>query len=286
MLLPGQNFVLNFTLPQNGQGLVNFDSTPTAILCRNGVDQSASAGGVSAANVSTGRYQVSGFIPANWVGGDWIDLIVTGSVSAASVVRVLPLGAIDAVQPISEANVTDWLGETPQALDDAGNLMADLSATLGWGGTPLPTPVSRVPIDQTTLVGQTIIVQSPVGNGTLTIVEEDAYLAADNRQLTWSKPAGANWPTDLANWTITFTATRTPQNTSPGTTATISASGNVNVATGNGQQVQVQLSSAQTTGLAIGAGLQGYAFDVVATNGVDRATLVTGLMTVLANVTP
>lgn len=135
------------------------------------------------------------------------------------------------------------------------------------------------------LAGKTLIVQSPVGSGSLRIVAEDAYAAADGRALLWTKPAGANWPSDLTSWTITFTATRTPQSVGTGTT-TITANGTVITPTGDSQAVQVELTKTNTTGLAIGSGTQGYVFDVVATNGTDRATLIQGLMSVVANVTP
>ena len=68
--------------------------------------------------------------------------------------------------------------------------------------------------------------------------------------------------------------------------STVTAAGSVVIASGPGQQVQLELTSALTTGLASGDGTLGYAFDLVATKGLDRATLIQGVMTVTSNVTP
>jgi hypothetical protein len=137
------------------------------------------------------------------------------------------------------------------------------------------------------LLGQNIIVQSPVGKGSLEIVSGDAYLTADDRQLDFVKPSGANWPDDLSAWTITLNATKVSENPSTtGTVDSIATTGSVVVATGTGQQVRVELTTTQTADLVTGAGNRGWKFAVVATNTNDRATLVTGLMTVIENVTP
>lgn len=141
------------------------------------------------------------------------------------------------------------------------------------------------PVNQVgSLNGVNITAVSFVYANSVTIYEKDAYLTADGRQIPFNKPTGASWPPNLTGWAITFTATKTAQNTSTGTT-TLTTSGTVTIATGDAQQVTVDLTSTQTTGLAPGMGNKGYVFDIVATNGTDRATLVSGLMSVVANVT-
>lgn len=135
------------------------------------------------------------------------------------------------------------------------------------------------------LSASNISILSPVVGGNVTIFEKNSYLAADGRALQFGAPSGANWPSNLTGWTITFTATKTAQNTSAGT-AIITATGSVLAATPPGQQVQVELTAALTAGLAVGMGTKGYIFDIVATNGADRATLVSGVMSVVGNVTP
>ncbi|HSZ58587.1 MAG TPA: hypothetical protein VK797_23165 [Tepidisphaeraceae bacterium] len=201
-------------------------------------------------------------------------------------------GATDATVTVTITNngAGDYTasGTLPGTYLDGDDCEIIVSATVGGTAGELVIYLGEVSKLQANLInalsGQTVIVQSPVGVGSIRIVEKDAYLAADGRALLFTIQPGNNWPLTLAGWTITFTATKTTSNISAGT-ATITTTGAVNVATGAGQQVQVELASSLTTGLAIGVGNKGYNFDVVATNGSDRATLVTGLMDVLPNVT-
>jgi hypothetical protein len=137
--------------------------------------------------------------------------------------------------------------------------------------------------------GSNISVLSNVNGNAIQIIEKDAYLAADgpNRPLNFYLLPGGAWPTDLTGWTITFTATKAANNVTPGGVASITTTGSVITATGPNQQVSIDLPSSLTTGLAIGIGIKGYTYDVVATNGpTKRITLAHGPMSVIANVTP
>lgn len=131
--------------------------------------------------------------------------------------------------------------------------------------------------------GATTVALSPMGGilqGDFTIVAKDAYMAADGRAIAFATQNGVDWPEDLTGWTITFTATKSQYNVSSGS-STITTTGTVAYATGQ-QAVYIELAESLTTGAAPGIGTQGYFFDVIATNGSDRATLAHGTMSVLA----
>lgn len=130
--------------------------------------------------------------------------------------------------------------------------------------------------------GGNIIHLSPVGQGTLRLVKGDSYKTANGRQLDFVKPTGANWPTDLTGATVTLTLNKA-DNQAAGGDDTQTASGSVVVATGDSQTVRVELATAVTDGLLVGANT--YDFDVVAVVGGERATLVTGVATIVENQT-
>ena len=129
-----------------------------------------------------------------------------------------------------------------------------------------------------------LILLDGVMQGDFAIVAKDACLAIDGRAISFAPLClpGVEWPDDLTGWTITFTATKTQYNISSGT-ATITQAGVIAQPSGD-QGVYVELPSSLTTGLAPGWGTKGYWYDVIATNGSDRATLARGTMSVLTPV--
>lgn len=121
--------------------------------------------------------------------------------------------------------------------------------------------------------------------GTLNLTEKDVYSDADGRAFLFTAPSGANWPPNLAGYTITLTAIRSSNNPNVGS-PTATATGVVVTPQAPGQAFYVAMPSSFTTGLSLGQPGQGYTYDVIATNGSDRVTLARGAIGVTANVTP
>jgi hypothetical protein len=222
----------------------------------------------------------------------------TGSVTPT--VSVRNSGIVD-VTASSQVNVVhngtgDWTAQGLIPATYAPGADVDLLITFPFGGATQARVIDLGPLDDfssvitgvsNALAGQTLVPLSPVGRSSLEIVSGDAYLLADGRQLDFVKPPGTNWPTDLTTWAVTLNAKKLPEDASNiGSVATLTKGGTVVTATGSAQAVRFQLTSADTTNLVTGSATQGWKFSVVATNGSDRATIVTGLMTVLENVTP
>jgi hypothetical protein len=121
--------------------------------------------------------------------------------------------------------------------------------------------------------------------GTITIVQGDALLTADGRQVDFVKPSGANWPTTLAGATVTLSGTRNADKATvvSGESATFSIAGTVVTATGDSQTVRFEIPAATSLLWSVGQGA--YDFRVRATGGSVNglSTLSTGLVNVLTD---
>ena len=111
---------------------------------------------------------------------------------------------------------------------------------------------------------QTVGPLSPDGQ-TIRIVRGDSYLATDGRALTFTKAAGASWPSNISGWTPSLVITR------QGSTA-LSVSGTVAQATGASQAVRFELTAAQTSTLFAGSST----FRVTVASGSSLITIVAG----------
>lgn len=133
-----------------------------------------------------------------------------------------------------------------------------------------------------TVSGGSITLQSGIMGTSALIRQGDSYNTASGNALVWAKSAAAPWPTDLTGWTIEFSATLLEadagEDSTPATIGPIT--GAVVTATGASQSVQVDLTATNTT---VPAGR--WVYDVQAKSGINRNTLVGGMLRVLPQFT-
>jgi len=125
------------------------------------------------------------------------------------------------------------------------------------------------------LVGARLTVLSPFANGDLTIRKGDSYGTTSGQVLLVPKPNGAQWPSDLASipWAVTFTAAKKVENDATGT-ATITKTAVVVDAT----TVRIDLAATDTN---VALGTNGWTWELEASTGLLRNTLISGNMSVL-----
>lgn len=123
--------------------------------------------------------------------------------------------------------------------------------------------------------GQINVISHQPPSGSIVIVRGDTYADANGRPLRWINATGAEWPEDLTDATIRFTAVLESEKDTPTAevvaTRKIEATGSVHNATAPDQEVRCELTPSHTT---VEPGL--YNYDVEATlHGEAIHTLVT-----------
>ncbi len=142
MYRPGSPFSKSF-FTYKVDALENASPTPTGILRKNGVDTAVA---VTIDNNGTGSYVASGVIPASYMPGDVIELIIDATVNLIFQRKAFDLGPLDGT-PVSGSGadrVTISILVAPIADADVW-VTSDLSGTLVVAGT-----------QQTNSVGQTV----------------------------------------------------------------------------------------------------------------------------------
>jgi hypothetical protein len=96
---PGDSYYAEFTLrdPLDG-GSADADATPVATANRNGTDDATFA--LTVTNLDTGRYKVTGTVPAGYAFGDTVIVTVAATVAGISEKAVLSHDVLD--QRVSE----------------------------------------------------------------------------------------------------------------------------------------------------------------------------------------
>jgi hypothetical protein len=155
-------------------------------------------------------------------------------------------------------------------------------ATAGSAGAALTTAsqASGVTIDQivNALGANDLTIISAIANGTVTLYKGDSYGTA-GQTLTFTKPSGAVWPSDLSGYTVTLHMWQThdADNNPPASPSKLGASGagvagTVTVPTGDSQAVRIDLTTTQTDALEPGI----YGFALRAVSGSTTKTLMSG----------
>lgn len=199
----------------------------------------------------------------------------TTIVARSAMTAVVTVGATSAWELYVAAWDNSWAN--PRVLFDDG---ADL-----WYDTDTRVAnVAQINGSAADLVATVVV--SPgssveVGNYNVTdqsfrIRKGDSYGATSGQRITVTKPAGASWPSDLTGWTLTFTASKRSNNDQSGD-ATLTVTCAHGTETGSSQSFYIDLTAANTDSLATGL----YDYDVQASSGVLRNTLVGGLMRVM-----
>src|SRR5947209_486227 len=101
---PTDNLYLSFTTQDATGAATNADSTPAAVLRRNGANSAVS---VTVTHNATGDYTASATIPATWAGGDRLELLVSAAVGGVAGKAAFDLGTLDRAEQ-DAARV--WLG--------------------------------------------------------------------------------------------------------------------------------------------------------------------------------
>jgi hypothetical protein len=122
------------------------------------------------------------------------------------------------------------------------------------------------------------------GRDSLTIIKGDSYTNSVGTALTFPQPTGATWPSTLTSgWTVAFKATPNQVATDlVPSAAALPTSGSIAGVVVSASVVRFDLTAAQTALLTACA--NGYDFDVQATSGSERVTLIKGSMSVLPDV--
>jgi len=136
-------------------------------------------------------------------------------------------------------------------------------------GYIIGTLIETLP-DAASLAATGVTVYSAVEGYDVTIYQGDSHETSTGREIDFVKPSGAEWPSTLSGWTVTF---RLVAVASGATTTTIT--GSVVTPTGDSQTVRMVLTHAQTQALtALDNGNHAYRLLILANNGTTNyATL-------------
>jgi hypothetical protein len=157
-------------------------------------------------------------------------------------------------------------GCVPETLNSSSGDTSDLTAIL-----------AAIQAQTDKIGAGNIIVLDPVINGNVRVVQGDSYTnTGQGRALTFTQLSGGNWPDNLLSagtWSVKLKANRR----SDITTGDASL-GPITGTIVDANNVRFELTAADTDGLAIGNA--SYDFQIQAEKGSDRATLVTGTMSI------
>jgi hypothetical protein len=181
----------------------------------------------------------------------------------------------------AEINATA-AGATFNETTDSEEAIRDaLDAGVSGGFTSTDRTTLAAIKSQTDLIttGQ-ILVISAFASGTLTIKRGDSYSSAAGQTIVIAKPSGASWPS-LIGQAITFTANVLADYVpdADGADTTFTAAGTVLDST----TLRIDITHAATSNLMVGAGI--WEFDIQASLGDERNTLLLGSMSVVADQT-
>lgn len=90
--LAGDTLWEEFTTESSTGAATNADSTPTAVLVRNGTDDGTPT--MTVTNVDAGRYKVTGTIPGGYATGDKLHLYIAATMSTVATKGVISLGIL------------------------------------------------------------------------------------------------------------------------------------------------------------------------------------------------
>lgn len=139
-LTPGDSYACEFvTSSPTTLAAANADSLPVATANRNGADDSAFT--LTVANLATGRYKVTGTVPAGYAAGDTVSVSVAATVGGVAGVGVVDAFVLDGyrladlvggVLPDVDAGVAGGLtvvgGAPPAGTDSGGVVISGVAA--------------------------------------------------------------------------------------------------------------------------------------------------------------
>lgn len=105
MFKPSDAYTAQFTTQHSETGLAtNAYTLPTAIATRNGTDDASFV--LTVTNMATGRYKITGTIPANYIAADIVQIVVEATVNTINATAIIDQFTID-TKRISDLNDFD-----------------------------------------------------------------------------------------------------------------------------------------------------------------------------------
>ncbi len=141
MLKPSDAYTAQFTTHATETGApTNADTLPTANATRNGTDDAGFV--LTVTNLATGRYKITGSVPASYVEGDLVQIVVNATVDSTSDTAIVDHFIIDSKRisdlvdfnPASQSvNVGKW-ADVNVSVTDFG-VLSNLDATVSSRST-------------------------------------------------------------------------------------------------------------------------------------------------------
>jgi hypothetical protein len=228
MYKPNDAIAEEFVTSSSTGAAVNADSTPTAVLVRNGSDDGTVA--LTVTNVDAGRYKVTGTIPATYAAGDKLQIAVAATIGGTTAKGILSLGVLDAKRNADlndfnpaaatvSANVTQWRGTDVLVPQQAGVPIVDIGFVVGQAASTTSGPIdanvvqwNSVPVAPSDTPGfPKVTVKSGTGTGELLLASGQLTIGTNNDKtgyaLTQAFPANfaalvidAAGRVDLGKW--------------------------------------------------------------------------------------
>lgn len=94
---PGDAYCKTFATSSSSGALTNADATPSATPNHNGTDDGAFS--LTVASLSTGRYKITGTVPAGYSGGDVVNVWVAATIGGVPIGNTVDTFVLDRVGP-------------------------------------------------------------------------------------------------------------------------------------------------------------------------------------------
>ena len=133
---PGDTFHGEFTTCNAATGAAqNADTTPSATATRNGTDDAGFT--LTVTNLDTGRYKVSGVIPAAYVRGDSVQISVAATVGGVAGKAVIAAFVLDSkrIGDLNDAPAAPTAVQVRQEMDANSTRLANLDAAVSSRST-------------------------------------------------------------------------------------------------------------------------------------------------------
>lgn len=129
---PGSTLIYTLAIT-DWDGPVDADSTPTAVLLRNG---SASATVVAVTHSSTGLYTISATVPGGWSDGDWVQFLITAVVDTITRFDTSDPEQLNSASTLTAAALASAVGEELVTNHTTVNSFGWALATAAAGAAP------------------------------------------------------------------------------------------------------------------------------------------------------
>jgi hypothetical protein len=145
---PGDSYYCEFSTASPSTGAAqNADSLPVATPNHNGADDGSFT--LTVANVTTGRYKVTGTIPTGYAGGDVVNVSVAATVNTIAGVAIVDRQVLDRVGPFKINTAAGFSFRMVQSTDNktpytAGSVSGTRSIVGSGQGTAVSGTVTQL----------------------------------------------------------------------------------------------------------------------------------------------